>query len=89
MVDHGQGHLEQEKEKLMVKLKAVEVKMKEGERLHQKLIEILANCEKMQQLHQTQQSLLLLSTLLAAFHRLKEIVSLPVVSNLDSSSAAI
>ena len=49
-VDHGQGHLKQEKEQLMAKLKAVEVKMEEGEGLRQKLVEILANCEKMKQL---------------------------------------
>ena len=34
----------------MVKLKAVEVKMEEGEGLRQKLNEILANCEKIKQL---------------------------------------
>ena len=50
MVDHGQGHLEQEKEQLMVKLKAVELKMEEGEGLRQKLVEIVANCEEMKQL---------------------------------------
>ena len=33
-VDHGQGNLEQEMEKLMVKLKAVQVKMEEGEGLY-------------------------------------------------------
>ena len=49
-VDHGQGHLVQEKEQLMVKLKAVEVKMEEGEGLRQKLIEIVTNCEEMKQL---------------------------------------
>ena len=49
-VDHGQGHLVQEKEQLMVKLKAVEVKMEEGQRLRQKLVEIVANCEEMKQL---------------------------------------
>ena len=49
-VDHGQGHLAQEKKQLMVKLKAVEVKMEEGQRLRQKLVEILADCEKMKQL---------------------------------------
>ena len=49
-VDHGQGHLGQEKEQLMVKLKAVEVKMEEGERLLKKLREIMANCEEMKQL---------------------------------------
>ena len=47
-VDHG--HLEQEKEQLMVELKAVDMKMEEGERLRQKLIEIVANCEEMKQL---------------------------------------
>ena len=49
-VDHGQRHLAQEKEQLMVKLKTVEVKMKEGQRLRQKLVEIVANCEEMKQL---------------------------------------
>ena len=49
-VDHGQGHLAQEKDLLMAKLKAVEVKMEEGEGLRQKLIEIVANCDKMKQL---------------------------------------
>ena len=49
-VDHGQGHLKQEKEQLMAKVKAVEVKMEEGQELRQKLFEILANCEKMKQL---------------------------------------
>ena len=49
-VDHGQGHLEQEKEQLLAKLKAVEVKMEEGEGLRQKGIEIVANCEEMKQL---------------------------------------
>ena len=49
-VDHGQGHFNQKKEQLLAKLKAVEVKMEEGERLRQKLTEIVANCEKMKQL---------------------------------------
>ena len=49
-VDHGQEHLEKEKEQLMTKVKAVEVKMEEGEGLRQKLVEIVANCEKMKQL---------------------------------------
>ena len=49
-VDHGQGHLAQEKEQLMVKLKAVEVKMEEGERLRQKLVEIVAHCVELKQL---------------------------------------
>ena len=49
-VDHGQGHLKQEKDQLMAKVKAVEVKMEEGQGLRQKLVEILANCEKMKQL---------------------------------------
>ena len=49
-VDHGQGHLKQEKEQPMAKVKAVEVKMEEGVELRQKLVEILANCEKMKQL---------------------------------------
>ena len=49
-VDHGQGHLAQEKDQLMAKVKAVEVKMEEGEGLRQKLVEIVANCEKMKQL---------------------------------------
>ena len=49
-VDHGQGHLEQEKEQLMAKVKVVEVKMEEGEGLRQKLVEIVANCGKMKQL---------------------------------------
>ena len=34
----------------MVKLKAVEVKIEEGQGLRQKLIAIVANCEKMKQL---------------------------------------
>ena len=46
MVDHGQEHLEVEKEQLMVKLKAVEVKMEEDQGLHQNLVEIVANCEE-------------------------------------------
>ena len=49
-VDHGQGHLGQEKEQLIVKLKAVEVKKEEGQRLRQKLVEIVANCEEVKQL---------------------------------------
>ena len=49
-VDHGQGHLVHEKEQLMAKLKAVEVKMEEGKGLRQKLVEIVANCEEMKQL---------------------------------------
>ena len=48
--DHGQGHLNQKKEQLLAKLKAVEVKVEEGEGLRQKLTEIVANCEKMKQL---------------------------------------
>ena len=49
-VDNGQGHLKQEKDQLLAKLKAVEVKMEEGEGLRQTLVEIVANCEKMKQL---------------------------------------
>ena len=56
MVDHGQGHLAQEMDLLMAKLKAVEVKMEEGEGLRQKLIEIVANCEKIQAVAPVEQS---------------------------------
>ena len=49
MVDHGQGHLVQENEQLMARVKVVEVKMEEGQGLRQKLVEIVANCEEMKQ----------------------------------------
>ena len=49
-VGQGQEHLEKEKEQLMAKVKAVEVKIEEGEGLLKKLRKILANGEKMKQL---------------------------------------
>ena len=49
-VDQGQGHLGQEMQQLQGKMKAVEVKMEEGEGDRQKQLEIFANCEEMKQL---------------------------------------
>ena len=49
-VDYGQGHLAKEMQQLMAKVKAVKVKMEEGERLRQKLVEIVAHCVELKQL---------------------------------------
>jgi len=49
-VDQGQGYLEQEKEQLIIKLKAVDMKMEEGQGLRKKLCEVVANCEEMKEL---------------------------------------
>jgi len=49
-VDYGQGHLAKEMQQLMAKVKAVEVKMEQGEGLRQKLVEIVAHCVELKQL---------------------------------------
>ena len=75
MVDHGQEHLEVEKEQLMVKLKAVEVKMEEDQGFHQNLVEIVANCEEIKQLSPaTKATIFMLKNLQQAIADTKQVV---------------